>query len=48
MKMIRTLATASLGLTLALAVGTSALAQGKGLDEPFRDGYKKEIGRAHV
>lgn len=36
---LRTLATALLGLT----IGTTALAQGKGLDEPFRDGYKKAL-----
>ena len=30
-------------LTLGLATAQHALAQGKGLDEPFRDGYKKSL-----
>ena len=31
------------GLALALGLAGSALAQSKGLDEPFRDGYKKAL-----
>ena len=42
MKHIRKLATAGLGLALSLAAG-AALAQGKGLDEPFRAGYQKAL-----
>ena len=34
---------AAAGLTLGLAFTQQALAQGKGLDEPFRDGYKKAL-----
>ena len=40
---VRKLATAGLGLALTLAVASSAFAQGKGLDEPFRAGYQKAL-----
>ncbi len=43
MSISRNLATASLGLALTLAAASSALAQGKGLDEPFRAGYMKAL-----
>ena len=43
MKIARTLTMASLGLALTLAATSSALAQGKGLDEPFRAGYAKAL-----
>ena len=33
---------------LGLALSTGALAQGKGLDEPFRDGYKKALAHLHT
>ena len=39
----RTLATAMLAGALSLAAASAAFAQGKGLDEPFRDGYKKAL-----
>ena len=39
----RTFAAAALGAALALAAAGTAFAQGKGLDEPFRDGYKKAL-----
>ena len=39
----RTLAATSLGLVLSLAAGSAAFAQGKGLNEPFREGYKKAL-----
>ena len=31
------------GLALSLGLAGSALAQSKGLDEPFREGYKKAL-----
>jgi ribose transport system substrate-binding protein len=37
------LSTAGLGLAFTLAVASSAFAQGKGLDEPFRAGYAKAL-----
>jgi len=43
MKQLRKIVTTAIGLTLSLAVVGSALAQGKGLDEPFRAGYKKDL-----
>ena len=43
MSISRNLATAGLGLALTLAAASSALAQGKGLDEPFRAGYMKAL-----
>jgi simple sugar transport system substrate-binding protein/ribose transport system substrate-binding protein len=39
----RTLAAAALAAGLSLAAANAALAQGKGLNEPFRDGYKKAL-----
>ena len=43
MSISRNLATAGLGLALTLAAASSALAEGKGLDEPFRAGYMKAL-----
>ena len=43
MTTLRTLTAASLGLALTLAAGSAAFAQGKGLNEPFREGYKKAL-----
>ncbi len=46
MHFVRTLAASAklAGIALALAaVSQHAAAQGKGLDEPFRDGYKKAL-----
>jgi len=43
MKPLRTLAATLLAAGLSLAAATAAHAQGKGLDEPFRDGYKKAL-----
>ena len=43
MSIIRQFTAASLGLSLTLAVAGSALAEGKGLDEPFRAGYMKAL-----
>lgn len=43
MTTLRTLAAASLTLALTLAAGSAAFAQGKGLNEPFREGYKKAL-----
>ena len=43
MHIARRIATAAIGLTLGWAASTSVLAQNKGLDEPFRDGYKKAL-----
>lgn len=43
MKTIRKIAAAGLGLALTLGASTAALAQGKGLDEPFRAGYQKAL-----
>ena len=43
MSISRNLASAGLGLALTLAAASSALAQGKGLDEPFRAGYMKAL-----
>ena len=37
------LAASALGLTLGLAAASSSFAQGKGLDEPFREGYNKAL-----
>jgi ribose transport system substrate-binding protein len=37
------LSTAGLGLAFTLAAASSAFAQGKGLDEPFRAGYAKAL-----
>lgn len=42
MHFVRKLAAVA-GLTLGLSLAQQALAQGKGLDEPFRDGYKKAL-----
>ena len=42
MKIVRKITTAAIGLALGLSAAT-AFAQGKGLDEPFRDGYKKAL-----
>jgi len=42
MKSIRTWA-AAIGATLGLAAASTAFAQGKGLDEPFRAGYKQAL-----
>jgi ribose transport system substrate-binding protein len=39
----RTLAATLLAAGLSLAAATAAFAQGKGLDEPFREGYKKAL-----
>lgn len=45
MHFVRTLAASAklAGIALALAASQHAAAQGKGLDEPFRDGYKKAL-----
>lgn len=43
MQYIRNRAGALAGLSLGLTVAATVLAQGKGLDEPFRDGYKKAL-----
>ena len=43
MKILWNLATKVAALTIALSTVTSVMAQGKGLDEPFRDGYKKAL-----
>jgi len=43
MTQLRTLAAALLTAGLSLAAANAAFAQGKGLDEPFRDGYKKAL-----
>lgn len=43
MTILRTLAATGLGLAITLSAATSAWAQGKGLDEPFRAGYKKAL-----
>lgn len=43
MKPLRTLAATLLAASLSLAAASAAHAQGKGLDEPFRDGYKKSL-----
>jgi len=43
MKTFRKIAAAGLGLALTLGASTAALAQGKGLDEPFRVGYQKAL-----
>ncbi len=43
MTTLRTLTAASFGLALTLAAGSAAFAQGKGLNEPFREGYKKAL-----
>ena len=43
MSISRNLASAGLGLALTLAAASSALAQGKGLDEPFRADYMKAL-----
>lgn len=43
MKTLGKFAVIGAGLVLSLAAATSALAQGKGLDEPFRDSYKKAL-----
>lgn len=43
MTIVRTLAATGLGLAIALSAATSAWAQGKGLDEPFRLGYQKAL-----
>lgn len=42
MKIVRKITPAAIGLALGLSAAT-AFAQGKGLDEPFRDGYKKAL-----
>ena len=39
----RTLAATLLAAGLSLAAASAAFAQGKGLDEPFREGYKKAL-----
>ncbi len=39
----RTLGAALMAAGLSLAAANTAFAQGKGLDEPFRDGYKKAL-----
>jgi len=39
----RTLTATLLAAGLSLAAASAAFAQGKGLDEPFRDGYKKAV-----
>lgn len=43
MKTFRKIAAAGIGLALTLGASTAALAQGKGLDEPFRAGYQKAL-----
>jgi simple sugar transport system substrate-binding protein/ribose transport system substrate-binding protein len=43
MRQLRTLAAALLVAGLSLSAAGAAWAQGKGLDEPFRDGYKKAL-----
>lgn len=43
MTIARTLAATGLGLAITLSAATSAWAQGKGLDEPFRAGYQKAL-----
>ncbi len=43
MKIVRKITTAAIGLALGLSAATAAFAQGKGLDEPFRDGYQKAL-----
>jgi ribose transport system substrate-binding protein len=43
MTSIRKFAAAAIGLSLGLVAAGSALAQGKGLDEPFRAGYAKAL-----
>ena len=37
------LTASAIGLALGLAAAGSSFAQGKGLDEPFRDGYNKAL-----
>lgn len=43
MSILRKLTGTTAVLALGLSAATVALAQGKGLDEPFRDGYKKSL-----
>jgi simple sugar transport system substrate-binding protein/ribose transport system substrate-binding protein len=43
MKIIHKITGTAIALALGLSVAGAALAQGKGLDEPFRDGYKKAL-----
>ncbi len=43
MTRLRKITASTLGLALGLAIAGSALAQGKGLDEPFRAGYAKAL-----
>jgi ribose transport system substrate-binding protein len=43
MKIVQKLAAAALGASLALGAAGAAMAQGKGLDEPFRAGYMKAL-----
>lgn len=43
MKSLRKLTRAALALTLGLATAGATLAQGKGLDDPFRAAYKKDL-----
>ncbi|HVZ43493.1 MAG TPA: sugar ABC transporter substrate-binding protein [Ramlibacter sp.] len=43
MRPLRKLAAAVLAAGLSLAAASAAFAQGKGLDEPFRAGYKKSL-----
>ncbi len=43
MTSIHKFAASALGLTLGLAAATSSFAQGKGLDEPFRESYNKAL-----
>ncbi|MEZ5727321.1 MAG: sugar ABC transporter substrate-binding protein [Burkholderiaceae bacterium] len=43
MRLIRKLVTVALGASLSLAAASSALAQGKGLNEPFRAGYRAAL-----
>ncbi len=43
MRSLRTLSATLLAASLTLAAASAAFAQGKGLDEPFRAGYKKAL-----
>jgi simple sugar transport system substrate-binding protein/ribose transport system substrate-binding protein len=43
MSLIKKIATTAVGICLGLGAVGSAMAQGKGLDEPFREGYAKAL-----
>jgi len=42
-KLVKTLATSVVGIVLGAAIALPAFAQSKGLNEPFREGYKKAL-----